>query len=241
MDEPSESRSRRVVVTGDHPLAAALVDGLIAGGARVVVLAPDSSGPDRIPCDFASEDEVVAALAAAEERLGGVDQVVHTWVAPGVLEPCDLLDADERRWAAECEGSLEGAWWLARHLSAPLRRAGGGSVVFVVPAIALAGGASYSMLATVAEGIRVLAKGCGRQWAQWGITANAVATAPHHWVSTDAGDALARAISLSVPAFGGVGDVADDLAPLVAVLADPGAHFLTASTLVADGGLWMGL
>jgi NAD(P)-dependent dehydrogenase (short-subunit alcohol dehydrogenase family) len=122
-----------------------------------------------------------------------------------------------------------------------MRAAGGSSVVVLVPSIALAGAAGYAMLATVAEGLRVLAKGCGRQWAQHGITANTVATAPHHWVSDEAGQQLAKAISLSVPAFRGTGDAADDLAPLVAALASPDAHFLTAGTLVADGGVWMGL
>lgn len=125
--------------------------------------------------------------------------------------------------------------------SRSLRASGGTSVVVVVPSIALAGGAGYAMLATVAEGLRVLAKGCGRQWAQHGITANTVATAPHHWVDDAAGQSLVKAISLSVPAFGGTGDAAADLAPLVAALAAPDAHFLTAGTLVADGGVWMGL
>jgi hypothetical protein len=44
-----------------------------------------------------------------------------------------------------------------------------------------------------------------------------------------------------VPAMGQVGDPAEDLAPLVGLMGDGDAHFLTASTLVADGGLWMGL
>jgi NAD(P)-dependent dehydrogenase (short-subunit alcohol dehydrogenase family) len=73
------------------------------------------------------------------------------------------------------------------------------------------------------------------------VTVNTVAAAPHHWVGVDAADSLTRAISLSTAAFGHPGDAADDLAPLVALLADPDAHFLTAGTLVADGGTWMGL
>ena len=97
------------------------------------------------------------------------------------------------------------------------------------------------MLATVAEGIRVLVKGCGRQWAQYGITANTVAAAPHHWVDEAAGERLRASVTLSVPAFGGSGDAAGDLAPLVAALGGRDAHFLTAGTVVADGGTWMGL
>jgi hypothetical protein len=96
-------------------------------------------------------------------------------------------------------------------------------------------------LATVAEGLRAMAKSCGRCWGENQVTVNVVATAAEQWLSGDFGDALLREIALSVPALGGPGDAASDLAPLVALLGDPDAHFLTASTLVADGGVWMGL
>lgn len=243
-DHPQQSTRRVVVTGGDRPFTAALAQGLATLGAEVVVIGPDTVdgwGDAAVICDFASEEGVVAALEAAEVRLGGIDQVVHTWMAPGLLDDRPFIDVDPAQWVGDCEGSLEGAWWLARHLSAPLRRSGGGSVAFLIPSIALAGSAGFTMLATVAEGLRVLAKGCGRQWAQWDITVNTIATAPHHWVSTEAGEALSKAISLSTPAFGSVGDIHDDIAPLVASLAEPESHFLTAGTLVADGGLWMGL
>lgn len=232
-----------MLLTGSHALARGIAAGLRARGDLVAVLDPDPSAVDAtgVVCRFASEDEVARSVTAAVEALGGLDQVVHTWVADGLADEHAFADVDEATWTATCEGSLEGAWWLMRHVSAPLRASGGSSVVVLVPSIGLAGAAGYSMLATVAEGLRVLTKGCGRQWAKHGITANTVATAPHHWVSDDAGQALAKAISLSVPAFGGTGDAAADLAPLVAALAAPDAHFFTAGTLVADGGVWMGL
>jgi 3-oxoacyl-[acyl-carrier protein] reductase len=114
-------------------------------------------------------------------------------------------------------------------------------LVFVVPTIGMAGAAEFAMLAAVAEGLRVLAKGCGRQWGAAGVTVNTVAAAPHHWLDAEVADALTRGISLSTPAFGGAGAAADDLAPLIAALAAPDTHFLTAATLVADGGTWVGL
>jgi NAD(P)-dependent dehydrogenase (short-subunit alcohol dehydrogenase family) len=237
--------ARRVLVTGTHPLAVGIADGMAARGDDVLLLAPDVAAGDweerRVPCSFGSEDEVTAAVRDAVDRLGGLDQVVHTWVDAGVLVEHEFVALDAEQWVRSCEGSLEGAWWLMRHLSEPLRASGGGSVVVVVPSIAHAGGAGATMLATVGEGLRVLAKGCGRQWAKWGITVNTVATAPHHWVGAERGEQLVKAISLSVPAFGGVGDASDDLGALVAGLAQPEMHFLTAGTLMADGGVWMGL
>lgn len=221
---------RSVVVTGDGPLADGLLDGLDALGIAAVPL----------ECTFESEDAVRAALAAADARLRGIDQVVHTWLAPGVVEPHRFVDLADDEWADGCERSLAAAWWLTRASAEPLR-ASAGSLVFVVPTLGMAGAAEFTMLAAVAEGVRVLAKACGRQWGVDGVTVNTVAAAPHHWVDDDTAEALTRAISLSTPAFGNAGGIADDLAPLVALLADPDAHFLTAATLVADGGTWVGL
>ena len=47
--------------------------------------------------------------------------------------------------------------------------------------------------------------------------------------------------ALCQPAFGRSGDPATDIAPLVALIGQPEAHFMTAGTVVADGGIWMGL
>jgi 3-oxoacyl-[acyl-carrier protein] reductase len=221
---------RSVVVTGDGRLAEELLDGLDALGIEAIPL----------ECTFESETAVREAIAAADARLGGIDQVVHTWLAPGVVVPHRFVDLDDDEWAEGCEHSLAAAWWVARASAAPLR-ANSGSLVFVVPTIGMAGAADFTMLAAVAEGIRVLAKGCGRQWGVDGATVNTVAAAPHHWLDAGTADGLTRAISLSTPAFGSAGRVADDLAPLIALLEDPDAHFLTAATLVADGGTWVGL
>lgn len=221
---------RSVVVTGDSPLADALLDGLDALGCGTV----------HLDCGFETEDDVRAAVADAARRLHGVDQVVHTWLAPSLLEAHRFVDLSDDEWAAGCERSLAAAWWLARASAAPLRERSG-SLVFVIPTVGMAGAAEYTMLAAVAEGVRVLAKACGRQWGGDGVTVNTVATAPHHWLGADVGDSLTRSISLSTPALGGTGSIRDDVAPLVALLDDPDAHFLTAATLVADGGIWVGL
>ena len=222
---------RRVVVTGDTALAEGVAAGLRELGALVVLL--DAA--------YETEDDVRAAMEAAGDALGGgIDQVVHSWVEPALLDARVFAELSEETWAIACEHTLEVAWWTARQASPALRETQG-SLVFLVPTIGMAGGAGYAMLAAVAEGMRVLAKGCGRQWGTTGATCNTVAVAPHHWTGDAAGAELTRNITLSVPAFGDQGDAASDLAPLVALLADDDAHFLTAATMVADGGTWMGL
>jgi NAD(P)-dependent dehydrogenase (short-subunit alcohol dehydrogenase family) len=243
--QPSSVVGRRVLVTGQHALALGVAKWFVDAGAQVALLASSppsrSTGARDVACSFADERTVEIAVTEAAHTLGGIDQVVHAWVADGLCDNRAFMDIDEAQWVRTCEASLEGAWWVTRRVIAPLRAAGGGSIVYLVPSVGLSGAASYAMLATVAEGIRVLAKGVGRQWVKHGVTANTIATAPGLWVGAENEEALARAISLAVPAYGRAGDATEDLAPLVSILADPGSHFISAATLVADGAVWMGL
>jgi 3-oxoacyl-[acyl-carrier protein] reductase len=241
----SELAERRVVITGSHSLAAGVANWFADAGAAVAVMAgpgePVPAGATRVDCEFASSDSVRGAVEASVAALGGVDQFVHAWLAPGLIERAAFMDLDDDRWISRCEGSLAGAWWLSQQAIGPLAAGGGGAVVYLVPSVGLTGAAGFSMLATVAEGIRVLAKGCGRQWGKHHVTANIVVTEPGLWVGSDISDELFRAISLSVPAFPDIADPHDDLGPLVSMLGDPASHYLTAGTLVADGGVWNAL
>ncbi len=222
--------SRRILITGATPTIASIADALAANGGAVV----------RLPDGFTAEVAVGEAVASAEASLGGLDQVVHGWVPDSLLVAAELTAISEESWRDGCEIALSGAWWLARQAIPPLLRTRG-SLTFLVPTIGMSGAANFSMLATVAEGIRVLAKGVGRQLGADGVTVNAIATATRLWLPPDDADAVAKSTSLSSPAFGRAGDPAEDIAPIVALLGQPEAHFVTAGTVVADGGVWMGL
>ena len=243
--------SRRIVVAGSAGPGAGIATALAVDGARVAVLEPGPAGeaspaPDdgslhRLATDFASAAAVGAGVTAAAEALGGIDQFVYAWYPEELTATTTFTEVSEEEWARVCEGVLNAAWWLVRALIGPLRASGGGSIVFVVPTVGLTGASGFVMLSVVAEGLRVLAKGCGRCWGEDGVIVNTLATSPALWVAPDHGQRLLREISLSVPAMGRVGDPGGDLAPVIELLGTEEAHFLTAGTLVTDGGLWMGL
>jgi NAD(P)-dependent dehydrogenase (short-subunit alcohol dehydrogenase family) len=215
-----DRRPRRVLVTGVAPLVAGLARGLADRGDRVVVAGP-AAAPigtvGAVACAFSSEAEVAAAVAVAAGPPGRLDLLVHTWLAPDVLVERDLVDVEPAAWAAAADASLDAGWWLSRSIGAALALSDRGSAVFVVPSVGLAGAAGYAMLAAVAEGVRVLATSCARQWAADGTTVNTIAAPAHLW--TDAETDL------------------DDLVPLVAALGGDDLRGLTAATLVAGSGV----
>jgi 3-oxoacyl-[acyl-carrier protein] reductase len=149
---------------------------------------------------------------------GEVDVVVH--VVGGDLRERSLAETDVAQWSTRCDEPLAAAVVAAQSAHARLRRPGG-RLVFVVPSLGHTGAAGLVPLATVAEGVRALAKSAARQWGAEGITVSCVAR-------REAGPVVALA-SLPSPTTA-------DVAATVALLASEQAAAITGATLVVDGG-----
>ena len=125
------------------------------------------------------------ALAAADARLDGIDQVVHTWLAPGVVSAPPLRRPHRRRVGRRLRAQPRGRVVAgARQRRSAAARARG-HWCSSCRRSAWPAPPSSRCWPRSPKGIRVLAKGCGRQWGVDGATVNTIAAAPHHWV--DAG------------------------------------------------------
>lgn len=192
----------RIAVVGDGPLARRLVGDLTAAGHSCGALADD--GP-LDACLFAPWD-------------------------PAHVTPVTIDALTDAEFAAAWQDTLDAA------IDACVRsrtRFGtdGGRLVFVIPTIAMAGGARYGHWAAAAEGVHQLAKSAARQWGPEGITANVLAVGP---ADVLADPAVAGPVSIAAPALPSADPVA-----VAAFLCGPGAAHLGGQTLVVDGGTWM--
>jgi NAD(P)-dependent dehydrogenase (short-subunit alcohol dehydrogenase family) len=199
----------KAVVIGGGPGVAALASGLLGPSSTVGSIDWDAAAGDK-----------PARRSALAARMSGSDtgpayDLIVILVEPSPASPLSALD--EALWQAECEMRL----WLARtalQLGHRAVRHGGGRLVFVLSAAALSGSCGSLASATVAEGVRALAKSAATAWAAEDITVNCLAIAPALLSS----DILLR----------------DQVAPLVLSLAGCGP-LVNGSTLVADGGASM--
>ena len=214
---------RVVLVTGaEQPVGAGLAAALRGAGATVGLVAGD----------LADKDGAARAVAAAVAEVGAPHALVHAWVEPLALELRPLADVDDDRWAAVWEGTMQASLWLCQAVFPHLD--GHGRVVFVTPTISLSGAPNLVPWTTAIEAQRLLAKSAARQWGANGITVNCVAPSAALY-----GVEVGSEMALAAPALGRAGDVDADLGPLVAFLCSEASHFLTGSTLTADGGTWM--
>lgn len=221
--------ARRVLLTGSGQLATELAAGLRAGGHEVALRSIDD----------VSRSAVDDTIADAEAALGAIDTVVH--VHECAQARTTIVDTTPEQWAAMCEDSMTAAFHVTQASHRVLSTGERGRLVFVVSTIGMAGAYGLAASAASAESLRALTKSVAKQWGKYGITVNTIAVGPQHVIAGDVGREVAEGVSLAVPAMGSAGDAAADLAPLVSLLGRDDAHFLTGTTLVADGGVWLTL
>lgn len=154
-------------------------------------------------------------------------------------EPTPLVEMSPQQWATGAEDVLADALANLKSLHQPLKAAQG-QVVFVIPSFAMSGAEGFAAAATAAEGLRALAKSVAKQWGADNIRVNTIALDPQHFIPGPAGERLSQVMGLAATSgFGHPGDIAQDIAPAIAMLQSPQAHFLTGATLTLDGGVWM--
>lgn len=221
--------TRRIMLTGSGPLATGLATGLRAGGHAV----------DQRAIVDVGKAAVTALVADAETALGAIDTIVH--VHQSAQTRCTVVETTTDQWVAMCEDSMAAAFHITQAAHRVLSASNQGRLVFVVPTIGMAGAFGLAASAAAAESLRALTKSVAKQWGKYSITVNTIAVGPQHVIAGDFGREVAEGVSLAVPAMGSAGDAATDLAPLISLLGRDDAHFLTGTTLVADGGVWLTL
>ena len=196
-----------VVADRTTPDGAAVVDALLASGARVVVRGA-ADGHERLT-SYDGDGGPAGLVDFAAEQFGRVDVVV---LSAGQPAGGTLVELDEQRWAA-ATAQLDGIVWGMR---ASLRRMvpqGSGRVVVTMGAEAKVGRPGAAADVLVAHGAYGLVKAAAKEAGPSGVTVNAVLAASHTEGSlvgrTTAPEEIAAAVALlASPAGGGMSGVA---------------------------------
>jgi NAD(P)-dependent dehydrogenase (short-subunit alcohol dehydrogenase family) len=189
-----------------------------------------------VGCGFKDCTETIEAFAQVATALGPIDLVVHAVGDPSALVQAPLVDIDEDTWDAHGEALLRAGLWSAQ--AARIQLTGrGGTIVFVIPTIAMTGAFGLVPYATAMEGQRALVRSAARMWGALGIRVNCVS--PPLELMGDAVASGAEAPPLNTSALGRPPDGRSDLAPVIAMLASDNGHFVTGTTIPVDGGVWM--
>lgn len=221
--------------------ARAIVDGggrVVLAGRRgqVVEASAATLGPaaDFVQCDVASDESVVSAFAAVEERYGVLHLAVN---AAGTGAVGGVLNSTTAEWNRVMETTLNGVFRAMHHEAKLMKAAGGGSIVNIS---SIAGTHTHHWMTAycVAKaGLNMLTRCAADDLGEHGIRVNAVAPG---LVPTDLASGLVGNPEtveeylqrMPVRRLG----TTEDIANAVAFLLSDDAAWITGVVLADDGG-----
>jgi len=226
---------RVAIVTGAaRGIGRAIAEGLAANGAMVAALdleAPDLPGIVGYTCDVSDETAVDTTVSAVEQDLGIVSVAV---LNAGIFHIVPFEETTTEVWEKTLAVNLTGAFLCARRMLPGMRGQGWGRII-MISSMAGKNGAIKPAAAYAASkaGMSNLARSIAREYAPYGVTANAIAPA---LIDTPMIDA-ARDLEKLIP-VGRMG-TPQDVAALACFLASEEASFITGEVSDVNGGVYI--
>jgi 2-keto-3-deoxy-L-fuconate dehydrogenase len=233
-----------VVTGGGSGIGLATARLLAARGARVAVLdldpaAAGAAGAEPLVADVTDEDSVGAAVAAAVDRLGGVDVLVNN---AGVGATGTVEDNPYEEWRRVLDVNLLGVVRTTRAALPHLRRSSSAAIVNTCSIAATAGLPNRALYSATKGAMLSLTLAMAADHVREGIRVNCVApgTVDTPWVRRlleGAPDARAELAALRARQPSGRLVSAEEVAAAIAYLASPLAGATVGSVLAVDGGM----
>jgi NAD(P)-dependent dehydrogenase (short-subunit alcohol dehydrogenase family) len=247
-----EFSGRSALITGGtRGIGKGIAERLRAGGAEVLVAArsaPDGQPDNVVVADVSTADGIATLAAAALDRLGGLDIVVHNVGGSGQHEGGVAMLTDED-WQSALDQNLLAAVRLDREIIPGMVERGSGAIIHVTSIQRRAPLPTSIPYAAAKAALTNYSKALSNELAPKGIRVNAVCPG---FIETEAARAMVEEIaqidgvSLDearaqiVDSIGGIplgapGTPAD-VGELVAFLVSDRAAYITGGEYVIDGG-----
>ena len=242
-----------LITGGANGLGAAIAQRMCAEGCSVLITDRGDQGRELAEklaaaghkaafraCDVTSEAQVKAAVQSAVDKFGRLDVLVNNAGIAGVNKATEQRELAE--WEAVMAVNTTGVFLCTKHAIAPMRKAGGGSIVNISSIYGIVGGADIPAYHASKGAVRTMSKNDALTFAPDKIRVNSVHpgfifTALVDRYVKQAGwqhDQAKTALDALHP-LGGTGHP-DDIAWGVVYLASDEARWVTGSELVIDGG-----
>jgi NAD(P)-dependent dehydrogenase (short-subunit alcohol dehydrogenase family) len=239
-----------VVTGGGDGIGAAVCRLFAAEGAKVVVADRDVDAARAVlggieeragtamayRVDVGRKEEVVAMVTDSIEAFGTVDILVNNAWGGGSLGRLEHKTDEVLEHGMRI--AYYGPFWAMQAVFSTMRQQRRGNIINLCSlngVNAHVGTAEYNC---AKEALRALTRTAAREWAPYGIVANALCPA----AKTAAFRSVARrqpdmaAVADAANPMGRLGDADADIAPVAVFLASDDARYLTGNTLFVDGG-----
>ncbi|MGI5466307.1 oxidoreductase [Streptomyces sp. CA-132043] len=240
-----ELAGKRALVTGgSRGIGAAVVRQLLEAGAEVLTTARSATstvpeGANFVEADVRTRAGAEALAAAAQERLGGVDILVHNAGGAGPYK--GALAIPDEEWQNALDLNFLASMRLDALLAPGMREQRSGVIVHVSSAAVPTVAPPFLHYVAAKAALEAYSRGMASELAPFGIRVNTVSpgrTATpggeqtrEQWARLDSGPGQ----DTTTPPLGRDGQP-DDIAHAVLFLLSDRAGWLTGSNIVVDGG-----
>lgn len=240
-----------LITGGAVGIGAACVSRMIEAGAKVAIVdVDDESGrtlaaqhganASYLHADVSVEAEVAAAIDGCIDAFGRLDIVVNNAGISGPNKPTHELT--EAEWDRVQAVNVKGVFFCTKHAIAPLRAAGGGSIINLSSIYGIVGAADLPPYHASKGAVRLMTKTDALIYAADRIRVNSIhpgfiwtPLVEKHLASMGGDPQQHRRDVDAMHPLGHMGEP-DDIAWGVVYLASDEARFMTGSELVIDGG-----
>lgn len=215
------------VLLVDHVESEGVAQRVRAMGRRAVTLT----------VDLMQMDSIHKVIASAIAEFGKVDILVNN---AGIIRRTPAIDFSERDWDEVMLLNSKTVFFLAQAAARDMLKRKYGKIINVASLLAFQGGILVPSYAASKGAVAQMTKALANEWAQHGITVNAIAPG---YMATNNTQALrddpvrSQAILQRVPA--GRWGLPEDLRGAAVFLASAASDYVNGHVLVVDGG-WMG-
>ena len=230
------------VITGAAGgIGAATAERFDAEGAKVagVDLREHSVGELSLQADLTDETAVADLYAHVREHFGRIDVLFNNaGISP--TDDASVLDTTLEAYERVQNANLKSVFLCCKHGIPHLLDGGGGSVINTASFVAILGAATSQISYTASKGgVLALSRELGVEFARRGVRVNAICPGPiatpllQELYAKDPVAAARRLVHVPMGRFG----QASEIASAVAFLASDDSSFMTAGTLLVDGGI----
>jgi NAD(P)-dependent dehydrogenase (short-subunit alcohol dehydrogenase family) len=230
------------VVTGAAGgIGAATVEAFRREGAKVagVDLQEGAPGDLSLAVDVTDEDQVREMYERVVREFGGL----HVSFNNAGISPDDdasVLDTSYEAWQRVQDVNLRSVFYCCKHGIRHMLGSGGGSVINTASFVAILGAATSQISYTASKGgVLAMSRELGVEFARRGVRVNALCPGPvntpllEELFASDPEKARRRLVHVPMGRFG----QAEEVAAAALFLASDESSFITASSIMVDGGI----
>ncbi|OGB25297.1 MAG: short-chain dehydrogenase [Burkholderiales bacterium RIFCSPLOWO2_02_FULL_57_36] len=190
-------------------------------------------------CDVSKEAEVAQVIGETTSYFGRLDVVVNNAGVAGINKPTHEVTEAEWDWVQAI--NVKGVFFCTKHAIAPLRQAGGGSIINLSSIYGLVGGPDVPPYHASKGAVRLMTKTDALIYAPDKIRVNSIhpgfiwTPMVEKHLAGMADPQASRTATDALHPLGHMGEP-DDIAWGVVYLASDEAKFVTGAELVIDGG-----